>query len=504
MNDMSSLLDRLEGPAKKKELRKHQSDAINMIRHSLGKGLRRTVLQAPTAFGKTVTASVMIEGALAKNRNVLFTVPRISLVDQAVAEFEGQGIRRIGVIQADHPRRDDTAPVQVASVDTLTRREVDFEPDFVIIDECHMKHGQIERIMNRWPGKHYVGLTATPFAKGMGLLWQDLVIPITMAELVDQGYLSQFTVYAPDVPDMSGVRTTAGDYHEGDIADAMGEGKLIASVVQTWLEKGEGRPTLVFGVNRAHAMQLQQEFERAGISAGYCDCFTDRVAMQLYADRFKQGEYQVFCSVRKLTTGVDWAVSCIVDAAPTKSETLHVQKLGRGMRVNPGTETLLVLDHAGNCLRLGLPTDIHHDALDATERGAQESKPKAEKLPRECVSCGVLHTGLICPVCGHERKPISGVETVDGELIEITGKKAPPPTKEEKTRWMQGLAWIGQQRGYKPGWASNKYRAKFAVWPQGVDRTPRPPEPDIVNWVKSQQIRYAKSREAGNVSPTHG
>ena len=504
MNDTSSPLDRLENPAKKKELRKHQSDAINMIRHSLGKGFKRTVLQAPVAFGKTVTASAMIEGALAKNRNVLFTVPRISLVDQAVAEFEGQGISRIGVIQADHPRRDDAAPVQVASVDTLTRREIGFTPGFVIIDEAHMKPRQIERIMARWPDRHYVGLTATPFAKGMGLLWQDLVIPITMRQLVDQGYLSQFTVYAPDVPDMSGVRTSAGDYHEGDLSEAMGEGKLIASVVQTWLEKGEGRPTLVFGVNRAHAMQLQQEFQRAGVSAGYCDCFTDRVAMQLYADRFRQGEYQVFCSVRKLTTGVDWAVSCIVDAAPTKSETLHIQKLGRGMRVNPGTEDLLVLDHAGNCLRLGLPTDIHHDTLDATERGAQESKPRAEKLPRECVSCGVLHTGLICPSCGHERKPVAGVETVDGDLIEITGKKAAPPTMAEKERWMRGLAWIGQKRGYKPGWASNKYRERWGVWPKSVGREPKPPDADIVNWVKSRQIAWAKRKERGNVSPAHG
>lgn len=504
MTEALSLLDRLEEPSQRKTLRKHQSLAINMVRQSLARGNRRTVLQAPVAFGKTVTASAMIEGARANGRTVLFTVPRISLVDQAVAEFEGQGIRRIGVIQADHPRRDDTAPVQVASVDTLMRREIDFTPDFVIIDEAHLKQGQIGRIMARWPDRYYVGLSATPFAKGMGLLWHDLVIPITMRELVERGYLSQFTVYAPDVPDMSGVRTTAGDYHEGDIAKAMGEGKLIASVVQTWLGKGEGRPTLVFGVNCAHAQQLQREFERAGVSAGYCDAYTDRVAMQLYANRFRQGEYQVFCSVRKLTTGVDWAVSCIVDAAPTKSETLHIQKLGRGMRVNPGTEDLVVLDHAGNCLRLGLPTDIHHDTLDATERGAQKSRPRAERLPRECASCGALHTGLICPFCGHERKPVAGVETVDGELIEITGKKAAPPTKEEKDRWMRGLIWIGQQRGYKPGWAPNKYREKMGVWPQGVDRTPAAPGADITNWVKSQAIRYAKRREAGGVSQANG
>lgn len=496
MNDMFRQAE-IES-AQAKELRPHQVKALDMIRQSLGLGNRRTVLQMPTGSGKTYTAAAMIQGALAKGRSVLFTVPRITLVDQAVREFEGQGIRHIGVIQADHPRRDDLAPVQVASVDTLARRGLPEKPGLAIIDEAHLRSVAVERMAADWPDLHMVGLSATPWAKGMGRLWQDLQIPITMQELVDQGYLSQFVVYAPDVPDLSGVKTLAGDYHEGDAAEAMSEGKLVANVVQTWLERGEGRPTLVFGVNRAHAQTLQAEFERAGVAAGYCDAYTDRAEMQLYANRFRDGEYQVFCSVRKLTTGVDWAVSCIVDAAPTKSEALHVQKIGRGMRVNPGTEDLIVLDHAGNSLRLGLVTDIHHATLDATERGKQEVRAKAEKLPKECANCGALHAGKVCPFCGHERKPVSGVETVDGELIEVTGK-VKPATKEEKQRWYSGLLWISAQRGYSSGWAAHKYREKFTVWPRLLDDKAVQPAQDIQNWVKSRQIAFAKKRQSRGV-----
>jgi len=478
-----------------KELRPHQVKALDMIRQSLGSGNRRTVLQMPTGAGKTYTAAAMIQGALAKGRSVLFTVPRITLVDQAVREFEGQGIRHIGVIQADHPRRDDLAPVQVASVDTLARRGLPEKPGLAIIDEAHFRSVAVERMAADWPDLHMVGLSATPWAKGMGLLWQDLRIPITMQELVDQGYLSRFVVYAPDVPDMTGVKTLAGDYHEGETAEAMSDGKLVASVVQTWLERGENRPTLVFGVNRAHAKTLQAEFERAGVAAGYCDAYTDRAEMQLYANRFRAGEYQVFCSVRKLTTGVDWAVSCIVDAAPTKSEALHVQKIGRGMRVNPGTEDLIILDHAGNSLRLGLVTDIHHDTLDKTQRGRQEARAKAEKLPKECANCGALHAGKVCPFCGHERKPQHGVETVDGELVELTGK-AKLPTKDEKQRWYSGLMWIAAERGYSQGWAAHKYREKFTVWPRSLSDITARPDQDIQNWVKSRQIAFAKKRQA--------
>ena len=475
----------------RKELRPHQVKAIEMIRQSFGTGFKRTVLQAATGFGKTVTAAHMIEGALAKNKKVLFTIPRISLVDQAVAEFEGQGIDRIGVIQANHPRRDDLAPVQVASVDTLARRGIDFTPGFVIIDEAHMKQNQTRAMMERWPDLHFVGLSATPWAKGMGLLWQDLRIPITMQELVDQGYLSQFVVYAPDVPDLSGIKVTAGDYNEKDTADFMSEGKLVASVVETWLEKGENRPTLVFGVNCAHAQALQAQFQRAGISAGYCDAYTDRAAMQLYANRFASGEYKVFCSVRKLTTGVDWAVSCVVDAAPTKSEILHVQKIGRGMRVNLGTEDLIVLDHAGNSLRLGLVTDIHHETLDKTAQGQQENKPKAEKLPKECANCGALHAGKICPFCGHERKPVAGVETVDGELVELTGKSK-PPTKADKQKFWSMALHLDKTRGKNGKLALAMYKSKFGVWPRGLSDNMLHPDQAFYNYEKSRRIARAK------------
>jgi superfamily II DNA or RNA helicase len=483
-----------EGKDQAKALRPHQVRAVDMVKSSFLAGKKRTMLQAPTGFGKTVTAGSMIHGALAKGRNVLFTVPRISLVDQAVREFEGQGINHIGVIQSDHPRTDLTAPLQVASVDTLARRNIDFKPGLVIVDEAHMKPNATKAMIAAWPGVHFVGLSATPWAKGLGLIWEDLQIPITMRELIDQGYLSQFTVYAPYVPDMSGIKKTAGDYNEAQTAEAMSEGKLVAGVVETWLEKGENRPTLVFGVNCAHAQMLQAEFVRAGVSAGYCDAFTDRVEMQIYADRFKRGDYRVFCSVRKLTTGVDWAVSCIVDAAPTNSEMLHVQKIGRGLRVNPGTEDCLILDHAGNSLRLGLVTDIHHDTLSTSEKGDQDRAPKAEKLPKECANCGALHAGKVCPYCGHERKPVSGVETVDGELVEITGKKPPPTMQDKQDFWSMALH-LDREKGKGGRMAKAMYREKFGVWPRGLSDIPKHPGQAFFNYVKSRRIAYAKKKE---------
>lgn len=477
----------------KKELRPHQITGLDMLRQSMKAGHRRIVMQGPTGFGKTLVGAKIIEGARAKGNSVIFTCPAISLIDQTVKAFEDEGIDGIGVMQADHPRTDPLARVQVASVQTLARREI---PDaaLVIWDECHIRAKVMEQLMKDRPDVFFVGLSATPWAKGMGLIWQDMVIPCDIGSLIEDGYLSRFTVYAPDVPDLSGVKTRAGEYAEDGLAEVMGDAHLMGSIVQTWLDKGENRPTLMFGVNRAHAKAVMAEFERAGIAAGYCDAFTDSVERKVLERRFRSGEVKVACSVRTLTTGVDWPVSCIIDAAPTRSQMLHVQKIGRGLRINEGTEDLVVLDHAGNSIRLGLVTDIRHATLDTSVAGERpKSSPQADKLPKACGNCGALQAGLQCPFCGHERKPVAGVETADGELIEITGKPKKATAADKQMFWSMALHLDRtRQRGGKL--AKGLYKGKFGVWPRGLDDVSVAPDPAFMNYEKSRRVAYAKSK----------
>ena len=477
--------------AKKKELRPHQVRAIDMLRQSLARKNRRVVMQGPTGFGKTLVASKIIERARERGNKVIFTAPAISLIDQTVTAFEREGITGIGVMQAKHPRTDRFAPVQIASVQTLAKREIP-DASLVIVDECHIRSQVIEDMMDERPDLFFVGLSATPWAKGMGRRWQDLVVPTTIGELIDQGYLSQFVAYAPDVPDLSGVKVKAGEFVESGLEAVMGDAKLLGSVVETWLAKGENRPTLCFAVNRKHAADLQASFERNGIAAGYVDANTDMVERTRLNRQFRHGEIKVICSVRTMTTGVDLPVSCIIDAAPTQSEMLHVQKIGRGLRVNPGTEDCLILDHAGNSIRLGLVTDIHHTALDDTAPGApQERKAKADKLPKPCGKCETLHTGLICPACGNERVPVAGVETADGELVEITGRKVAASKADKQAFWSMAL-FQDRSRGKGGKLAKGLYKSKFGVWPHGLQDIPKPPDTAFYNYEKSRRIAYAK------------
>lgn len=490
--------DMLVAP-QRKTLRPHQVKALKMVRDSAAAGNRKIVCQLATGAGKTVLASRFIEGALEKGKRVMFTAPAVSLIDQSVSAFENEGITDIGVLQASHPRTNPDARVQVASVQTLARR--DMPPvDLVIVDEAHIRAKVVEDLMQQRDDIFFIGLSATPWAKGMGLLWDDLICACTVSELIQQGFLSKFQVFAPDIPDLDGVKTVAGDYDNKQAEGVMSGKSIMGSIVENWLRNGENRPTLVFGVNRAHAASIAEDFQRAGVATAYIDAFTDVVERQQIERKFRSGEIKVACSVRTLTTGVDWPVSCIVDAAPTQSEILHLQKIGRGLRVNPGTEDLKVFDHAGNSLRLGLVTDIHHEELDKTPPKQRQKAEKKEKLPKACGNCGTLITGLVCPFCGHERKPIPGVETEDGELIEITEGERKVPTKQEKQDFYSMALWLAMKRGYKHGWAANLYRKKFGVWPRSLEEVMKPGDQSFLNYEKSCRIAWAKknSKRRGN------
>lgn len=482
-----------------KPLRPHQQAAIAMLRRSLGTGHRRPMVQAPTGFGKTILAAHIVQGALDKGNRVCFVVPAISLIDQTVRSFHADGIEAVGVMQGIHEMTDRTQPVQVASVQTLMRRP---KPDVnvVIVDEAHRWFDFMGEWMADWDAIPFIGLSATPWTKGLGKHYDDLIIAATTEDLIRDGYLSKFRVFAPSKPNLSGVRTVAGDYHEGDLAEVMNQQALVADLVSTWQQRAEGRPTLAFGVDRAHAKAIQADFQRAGISCGYIDAYTERPEREAIARQFNAGALKVVANVGCLTTGIDWDVRCIVLARPTKSEILFTQIIGRGLRTAEGKEDCLILDHSDTHQRLGFVTDIHHTKLSNGARA--ETRERMEKLPKECPSCKFLRPAGVatCPACGFKPEPRSTVEQIDGELEELVRsqkKRNRVYSSDDKAQFYGELAWIARERGYSEGWASNQYRAKFGVWPNAYKGSPAvPPSAETRSWVKSQQIRYAKRRSA--------
>lgn len=469
-----------------------------------------------TVTHNTVVGSNIVRGAQAKGKRVVFCVPRIDLIDQTVESFARDGITDVGVIQAKHILTDWTMPVQIASVQTLIRRE---RPicDLVVVDEAHLAFEKVHEWMARpdWLGTPFIGLSATPWTRGLGKHWDDLIVAASIQEMIDAGNLSDFTVYAPAHPDLKGVATRMGDYAENDLAKAMNKAPLVADIVQTWLEKGERRPTLCFAVDRAHAMHLQQQFMAAGVSCGYQDANTSSADRAQLRRDFHRGAIEVVCNVGTLTTGVDWDVRCIILARPTKSDILYCQIIGRGLRTAPGKSECLILDHSDSTLRLGFPTDIdvRHTALDdGKERPKEEAKPP---LPKECPKCHVLRPARVskCPACGFQPmtqpKPVT---TGTGQLAQLDrlfdeprrqgGTKKVTRTHVEfgstmkpKEEFHAELLRYALDKGYKIGWAANKYKAAVGSYPpRGPDPAPRPVSPMVASWIQAQNIKFAKSQ----------
>lgn len=474
-------------------LRPHQVRALSLLKSSLMAGKRRPMVQAPTGFGKTLLAASIVDGARRKGNRVLFVVPALSLINQTVEAFAEQGIAEVGVIQGMHELTDWSAPVQVASVQTLQRRTMP-DCDLAIIDEAHNWFAFYQGWMAtaKYP---IIGLSATPWTKGLGKHYDDLIIASTTQELIVNGFLSQFRVYAPSHPDLSGVTTKLGDYHEGQLQEAMNKAPLVADIVSTWKRLGEGRATLCFASGIAHAQHLQREFEAAGVSTGYIDAKTSVEDREAVAAKFADGSVRVVCNVGCLTTGIDWDVRCIILARPTRSKILYTQIVGRGLRTAEAKDDCLILDHSDTTLRLGFVTDILVAQLDDGKMRETPERDGVVALPKECPKCTFLKPAKVplCPSCGFKAERQSIIECEDGELVEIARKTN--ATQTEKQEVYSQLISIQRSLGYATGWVANKYRKKFDVWPRGMTEVSRPPSPELLSWLKSEQIRYAKRRE---------
>ena len=499
-------------------LRPLQQQALDSLKASILAGKRRIIVAAPCGFGKTVLGATMASGALAKGNRVAFCVPQLTLIDQTFTRFVENGIdpADMGVIQGNHAWRRPNAPLQICSVQTLDRRGFP-EVKFAIIDEAHLRNKAIDRWIVERPDVMFFGLSATPWSKGMGDIWDELIVPTTLSELIELGWLSKFRVFASaEKPDLSKVKTVAGDYHEGQLADVMGAKTIVADVVSTWLEKGEDRPTLCFAVNRAHAATLHDQFSAAGIESAYVDGETPREERLEILGRYTRGEVRVINSVGTMIVGVDVTCRCIIDAAPTKSDIRHCQKIGRGLRNEPGKTDLILLDHAGNCQRLGLPTSIGRTTLrTAASDAAAKEKTEAERkdpLPRECLSCHCLLPARtkVCPACGAEMRRPSGVETIDGELVEFgiasnAGREsvADRLRKQGKQAIWSQIVTMAESRGWSDGRKAHFYKDIFGVWPRGLSETAVKVCADLTSYEHSKRIAWAKSRKNQKVAKAY-
>lgn len=276
-------------------LREYQEESINQLRQSLRLGYKRPILQLPTGSGKTEVAVSIIKSAIDKGKRVCFFVDKLALVDQASKRFFKYGIDH-GIIQANNSRTNYAKPVQVASVQTYTKR-VPWEFDFAIIDECHIVYNKLHALMERWSKIPFIGLTATPYTKGLGNIYNNLINVISISDLIEQGFLVDAEVYGPSQPDMQGVKTTGDDFNQKEAAERSMDKKLVASIIDTWHKLADNKQTICFATNINHSKYLAEEFQATGVNCVHVDTYTDTEEKREKIESFKSGEIKIISSV---------------------------------------------------------------------------------------------------------------------------------------------------------------------------------------------------------------
>ena len=436
--------DLLSGPSREIVLRPHQEASVEALRQGIRNGARRQILVAPTAYGKTECAAHIIQQSQKKGATAWFIVDRIQLVDQTSARFAQYGIDH-GIVQADNIYTDTTKPVQVISAQTLEKRDLGWFPDLFVVDECHEQRKGVIELIEKATQAKAIGLSATPFATGMAEHWDGLVNGATVNFLLAQGWLAPLRIKACVAPDMTGAKIRKGEYAEEESAE---RGiTIIGDVVQTWVEQtrkhfGAPAKTIVFSPSVKHGAELCRQFAEAGFNfqqISYLDKDAGDRREKIAEFRKPDSAIDGLVSCQVLTKGFDVSdIRCMISCRPyRKSFSSHIQELGRGMRIHPGKEYCLHLDHSGNVIRFAEDTAwlFEHgvDSLsDAAKRDSTVREP-LEKIKRErfCGECGTqMQAGSsVCPSCGWERPQRGEIQIVQGELIdfEISTKEAFQP-----------------------------------------------------------------------------
>ncbi len=451
----------------------------------------------------------LVRGARAKRKRVIFLCNRVHLVEQTSRRFKKAGIDH-GIIQGENTARVYES-VLVGSTQTVARRGMP-DVDLIIIDEAHTVAGSREyrAVLAAAKGVPVIGLSATPYARGLGkhydelggALFEHMTVAATIPELIEGGYLVDCDVYAPSEPDMAGIKQARNafgdlDYTDADVGRAVNKPELVGDIVTHWLRLARGTPTVCFAANIAHSKHIVERFHAAGVSAEHIDCYTDEEERRAILARVETGETMVISNVGILAEGWDFpACRTLILARPTRSLIRYIQMAGRVLRPHASKDRALILDHSGSVVRLGFPTDEFPLELDdGTPREAKgEAQEKEKPLPKACPSCSYVKTVHKCPVCGFAPERKANVDVRAGDLVPL--KKKPKAKKMDKQEFYSQLLGVAQEKGRQPGWVAHRYRDYFGVWPRGMQNVPAAPTDEVQGFLRHLQIKAAKGKEA--------
>ena len=404
--------------------RPFQLSAHEQLRKGFKDGHKNQLIMAPTGAGKTYLGLRICNEAMQKGKRAVFLCDRTTLINQTSEVADAYGLTEHGVIQANHWRRQPEKLLQVASAQTIAKREYWPQLDVLVVDEAHTQ-------MKVWTeyamesGAAVIGLSATPFSNGLGKIFTNLINATTMHDLTESGVLVPMRIFSCTKPDMTGAATAGGEWT--DKAAEEREMGIVGDVIGEWQKFAENRKTIVFGSTIKHCEELCRQFINAGVMAAV---FTSETTAKERADLLdeyrKENSYlRVLISVEALAKGFDVPdVGCVCDARPLrKSLSTAIQMWGRGLRSHPGKKDCYLLDFSGNIVRFAEDfSDVFFNGLDKLDDGEKLDRTIRKDEDYEmkgCPKCSYKPFHKRCMGCGYERPAKIMEDAKHGIMAEI-------------------------------------------------------------------------------------
>lgn len=446
--------------------------------------VRRVLVVAPTGAGKGTLAVDFILDAIARGWVTLFCVHRAEIIDDIVARLGRCGCVGVNVIRGNDPRRFPNSMVHVASIDSL-RTHVLPKAKFLIVDEAHRSlSASYMNLLEKYPDVFVVGFTGTPVRldkKPLSIVYEELVVAAQPSELLanDPPLLAKARVFSVDdshKPDVSGIALRGGDFDQEALGEVMMAPKLVGSIPEHILSHAPDLAGVAFCVTVKHSMAVARACIEAGIPAEHIDGEATVHERRALMARIRSGETRIVCCCALWLEGIDLPeLKVCILARPTKSITIFLQGCGRVFRPWLSMHAI-VLDHAGNVQRFGLPQADREWSIKPIAR--KSKKGSSEPAVKTC-QCGAMMppSTMTCPECGHVF-PVKELEHIDGNLIEVTEARVAAIANDKKQAAFTRLWMAAYRDGFDKWWVMRRYAEKFGDAPD--ENWVPPPRPVVV------------------------
>ena len=362
-----SLFETPANPAKI-SLRPYQSECLAAVESARERGIRNAMIVMPTGCGKTTLFAALInKWANQPNFKALVIAHRSELLEQGAKRIALQNPSLKVGVESGEFRAKDNDDVIVAGIQSIGRENCErldgFRPTLIITDECHHSCANSYMIAYRRYGAFnpnvplfHLGVTATPHRMdnkplegSEQAIYEECSYRYTLRDAVRDKWLCGIRAFTVEGhADLSRINTTAGDYNQHQLQEAMNTSEENELAFKSWKDVADGRRTIAFCSGIEHARDLADVFTAHGVRAKDVNGAMNKRDRERIIGEFRRGEIQVLTNMDIATEGFDDPqTSCVLMLRPTQSWALYTQMVGRGLRLYPGKEDCIVIDVVG-------------------------------------------------------------------------------------------------------------------------------------------------------------